>query len=161
MAFKDLPSWAKGTVAIAGTLTVILGGYFAVRGINNIVKGKSSRDSSKATKSDLKNLNKNQDTAQTISDSQAEAYASSIFSALNGYGTDEDAIVSVFDKVKNEADVLAISNAFGVREVSSGSWNPEPNYKGDLSGALREDLSDYWVNKLNEVLADKGITFRF
>ena len=160
MAFKDLPSWAKGTVAIVGTLTIVVGGYYAVKGISNIVKNKGVRDSNRATSGDLKDLNKNQSTAQTITESQAEAYSSALVSAMEGLGTDETAIKSVFSKLKNDADVLAVMSAFGTREIGSGSWFV-PNYRGDLAGALRDELDSAEIDKINSTLASKNIKFRF
>lgn len=89
------------------------------------------------------------------------ALAKKIFDACDGYGTSEDTIVDVFKELRNNADFDALSNAYGVREVSSGTWNVfQSNFQGNLSSTLRNELSSSWINDLNEILSSKGITRR-
>lgn len=161
MAFKDLPSWAKGTVAVVGTLAIVGGGFFAIRGIKRYIENKQSRDSEKATSGDLKDLNKNQSTAQTFSNSQAQTFASALFSAMDGWGTDEEAIFSVFKNCKNDADVLAIIKAFGQRANTAEILWTFDTMKGDLSALLRDELDSSDISKINTIFASKNIKFRF
>lgn len=87
--------------------------------------------------------------------------AKKIFDACDGYGTSEDTIVDVFKQLRNNADFDALSNAYGVREVSSGTWNVfQSNFQGNLSSTLRNELSSSWIDDLNEILSSKGITRR-
>jgi hypothetical protein len=79
---------------------------------------------------------------------------------MDGYGTDEEQIYGVFKNIKNDADFAMIQNAYGIREISSGAWNPEPNFKGTLSGALTNELSASEKDVLNNILAQKKITYR-
>ena len=79
---------------------------------------------------------------------------------MDGYGTDEATIYSVFSKFKNAGDFALVMNAYGVREISSGAWNPEPNFKGTLIGALTSELNVENKTKINKILASKKIPNR-
>lgn len=86
------------------------------------------------------------------------ALANEIFDACDGYGTGEDSIVAVFQQLRNNADFDALQDAYGVREVSSGTWNVfQTNFEGDLSSTLRDELSSSWISKINGILSSKGI----
>lgn len=66
------------------------------------------------------------------------------------YGTDEDSIKAVMVKMKNDADVLKLIQAYGNRE----------GY--DLSGWLRDDMSDEYMEEyVNGPLRANGVTFQF
>jgi hypothetical protein len=159
--FSSLPNWAKGTIAVAGTITVIVGGYFAVRGIKRGIQNIRDNNESRNVKGDLNDLNANKTTKQTISDSQASGFASRIFVALNGNGTDESAIYDVFNNVVNDADVLAIIKAFGNKELTNSLLWETVVYKGGLSGAIQDEFDSAEIEKLNSILAGKNIKYRF
>lgn len=73
-------------------------------------------------------------------------------------GTDEDAIVSEFDKIKSTCDAIMLVQAFGKRwERGTITWGEEG--KVELGGWLRTELSDFWVTKINDNLKAKGVNF--
>lgn len=87
--------------------------------------------------------------------------AKKIFDACDGYGTYENTILDVFKQLRNNADFDALSDAYGVREVSSGTGNIfQSNFKGDLSSTLRDELSSSWIDDINDELSSKGISRR-
>ena len=51
-------------------------------------------------------------------------------------------------------------SAYGSREISSGAWNPEPNFTGTLTGAITSECDATEKAKLNQILQSKGITNR-
>jgi hypothetical protein len=79
---------------------------------------------------------------------------------MDGYGTNETAIFGVFYKLFNDADFLAVSKSFGVREISSGYLNPEPNMKGTMTECLHSELAFDDRKKVNDILKAKKIRFR-
>ena len=160
-AFKQLPMWAKGVVAVGVLLGVGVGTYYLVKfGKRTSENMRNNRDN-KVVKDDLKKLNKDDSTKQKISDSQAKSLASGLFTAMDNYGTDEDAIYSIFRKVKNDADVLAVIKAYGTKTLTvTGLWTSD-DYTGDLAGSLRQELSPGDMNRINTILDKKGIEFRF
>ncbi len=96
-----------------------------------------------------------------MSDSQISASANKLFTGFDGYGTDFMAVITALTPVKNEADILAIVKSYGIREVSSGKLNPEPNLIGTLSQAMVSELSPEQLVAVNKFLTNRGIKFRF
>lgn len=87
-----------------------------------------------------------------------KSMADSIYEALDGYGSSFQPIMDEFAKLNNNSDFDALYNAYGTRTVSSGRGNVfVSDYTGDLSGAIKEDLSKTEIGKLNSVLSNKGI----
>jgi hypothetical protein len=103
--------------------------------------------------------------------SQYLSYADKLVQAMNGCGTDESMIYSVFNAMKNEADVLQLITSFGLRyytpcpvsdPISYTIWQFNDHaYGGELSTWLSYDLSDNEISKINSILRSKGITFQF
>lgn len=158
-AFYSLPPWAKGAIAVG----VLAGVAYVLHKVATAPKNiKGNQGNREQTNQELKEEQqiKEQGKKPTLSKSQMSTAANVIFNAMDGYGTDEDAIMRQMRKIKNDLDYLGISNAYGTREVSSGRFNPEPNYKGKLAGSLQNDLSDYWIGLINKHLKSKGVKYR-
>lgn len=157
--FSDLPNWAKGFIAV----TIVVGvGY----GIYKISKFKTktrdqegAKDQVKTEISELSNSQKSK--PATLTKSQAESIANACHVAMDGYGTDEAQVVAQLKKIKNNTDFLLVSTSYGVRKVSSGHLNPEPDFVGTLSGALHNELSQSWLDKINKDLKSKSIKYSF
>jgi hypothetical protein len=145
---------------IIRVVLLVIGAYVAYRIVKGVVKATPQREEEQAGMNELDILNLNSATKQKITKQQAESFANVLFTAMDGYGTDEDTIAGVFKQMKNNADFAGISAAYGVRELSSGRMNPEPNYKGGLSGALASELSQSWKDIINKDLASRKITYK-
>jgi hypothetical protein len=158
---EGIPSWAKGVIAVVATGLVVVGVVYGIKGIKKAIKNKASKDESKSVKGDLADLNNNVITKQTISNAQASGFAGGLYSAMNGVGTDVDAILNIFKKVNNDADVLAIVKAYGTKSLTSTLLWESETFNGQLSGALRDELDSSDVNKINKILSDKGIGYQF
>lgn len=75
--------------------------------------------------------------------------ANTLYRAMKGAGTDEDAIYRVFNRMNNTADLKKLKLAFGTRDdMTLGEW-------------LEDDLSTSEINKVNNILSTKGITMLF
>jgi hypothetical protein len=160
--YSTLPPWAKGAIAV-GVLAVIgVVGYTIYKKLKDTTSGKASgdRQEDRGWNKEFDNLNTNPSTKATMSQAQMLAFATTLFTAMDGYGTDEDTIAGIFKQMKNNADFAGVSAAYGVRELSSGRMNPEPNYKGGLSGALASELSQSWKDIINKDLASRKITYK-
>jgi hypothetical protein len=100
-------------------------------------------------------LNQWQNVGQTPSyqNTQYLIFADSLSAAMAYWGpvnTDEEAIRNVFKKMNNNADVLKLIAAFGIRD----DWG--------LSKWLTYELDDDAKEKyVNSVLRSKGITYQF
>jgi hypothetical protein len=158
--FTGLPQWAKGVIAVA-----ILGGVaYGVYAITKTLKGaKENRDDKEEQKgwdSEEEQILKDPKRKATLSSAQLRAMANKIFSAMDGYGTDEEAIVSVIRSLKTDGDFVGLQKAFGIRTIDSGYLNPAPNFKGTLNAALTDELSNYYKQRINKILSNKKIKYR-
>ena len=99
--------------------------------------------------------------ASGVSNLDFRALSNDVFDALDGYGTNEEAIENAFNKLQSDADLNALIDAYGVRTVSSGALNVfQKDYTGDLFGSLKSELNSTELDRLNQILANKGITKR-
>ena len=102
--FGQLPTWAKGVIAIALTGAALYGGYKIYLWVKKKHELEGSNKENKDTSRELSELNRNPKTAQTLSKSDADAIANQIFAAMDGYGTDTRKIVKQLMYIKNKAD---------------------------------------------------------
>ena len=157
--FKNLPPWAKGTMAVVLTAGVIGGTYLAIKKIRTSIEDRKRRDENKAVTDKLAELNKNSSTKQKLSDISIKSMANIIETSFNGMGTDYWAVSTQIDRLKNDADFLALKEAFGTRDINSGVYLV-PDFKGNLSEAIHNEMSADEVLDLNKLIAGKGIKYR-
>jgi hypothetical protein len=164
-SYMNLPPATRGLVTVVGVGLGLWVVYKIYKSLADTAGGvvspeKAGAQEDRGWNKDIDKLNQNPATRATITQAQASSFAASLFAAMDGYGTDEDRILNVFKQLKNDADYAYVQSAYGVREISSGAWNPEPNFKGTLSGALSSELDSDYVAKINKILADKKISYR-
>ncbi|MDL2309025.1 hypothetical protein LJC53_05530 [Bacteroidales bacterium OttesenSCG-928-C03] len=85
----------------------------------------------------------------SYTESQYKAYATRLYNAMKGWGTNESAIYAVFNEMNNTADVLKLISVYGVKDDET------------LPEWLHGDLSILEINKLNKILSGKGINYQF
>ncbi len=159
-ANSTVPGWEKGLIILGGGILAAVVLHNVVKAAKNLREQKGSREEHQATQDELAALNKGAGTKQTITPTQATSMANIIFTAMDGYGTDGITIMKQLIQLKNQADWLALSSAFGIREISSGKLNPTPNFKGTLAGAFADEFGVNDVpmqTKINELFKARGI----
>lgn len=156
----NVPYFSPRGEKIVKIIAVALAGYIVYRVVKAQMAQSPQNTQVQEAYTELDKLNQNSSTRQKISDYQAIQYANILFTAVDGYGTDEPAIFSVFSKLYNNADYLAVSKAFGVRTISTGRFNPEPNYKATMEQALYTDLGFDDRKRVNDILRSKGIKYK-
>jgi hypothetical protein len=150
----------KGLVITVGVMAAIgIASYLIYRKIKVETKKADSKDELKDSNSELNNVIV-QGQKPTLSPSQISQTANSLFSAMDGYGTNWNIIVKEFAKINNYADLLSVIKSFGVRTIDSGRFNPTPNFVGTLAVCLKDELSSERITALNNMLARKGIKSR-
>ena len=157
--YGDLSPRAKNIVVVTG---VILGGIIIwklMRNLASIRDRVAARDEAQATADELEEANQSAATKQTLTQSQVEAIANSMYAAMDGYGTYEDTIYGNFKQLKNNADFLAVVKAYGVRTVHSKVYFVS-DVTTTLVPALQSELSQGWIDYINELLQSKGIKYR-
>jgi len=164
-SYMNLPPATRGLITVVGVGILVYIGFKVFKNVAGTVQGKVTPD--KANKqedqgwnNEVEKLNQNPATKATISAAQASSFANSCHAAIDGYQTDEEALYNVFSNLKNNADFALLMSAYGSREVSSGAWNPEPNFVGTLTGAITSECDATEKAKLNQILQSKGITNR-
>ncbi len=155
-AFTELPPWAKGVVGIATlgiAVVIVRAGYIAIK----TAQEKSKQNRTAAAADQGLNELRSQQIFPSYPDTQYKILADKLEQCFQGYGTCSD--FSAWEAMKNDADVLKLIQAFGVRTISSGKWNPTPDTIGNLSTILADEGSSFDV--INGMLAKKGIKYRF
>ena len=154
--YKEQPTAIKGAIALVGTLVV---GYAAFT-VFGLLKKKTSELTDTnlvGNRKDLADVQR-QGVKPSYSDSEFQAFAAQLHSAMDRIGTDTDAIYRVFGKMKNKADVLKLIEAYGKRPLWVSFLNtPDMN----LFDSLSNELSGDELDKINKILKDKGINYQF
>jgi hypothetical protein len=88
----------------------------------------------------------------TYTNRDYDVFATKLWNAMYGAGTDEDAVNRVFDSMYNDADVIKLINAFGKRKGML-SFDEEDLYSWIANDGMADDV--------NEILSRKGISIRF
>lgn len=145
-------------------IVMLVGGAIGLvvlyKALSGFISNQNGRQEVQGASNELDKLNQNPATRQKLSGYQAEQLANSIFTAMDGYQTNEDAIYVAFRQLKNNADFLAVSKAYGVREVSAGQWSLVRDMKGTLTQCLQDELDSTERKKVNEILKARNIRFR-
>jgi hypothetical protein len=93
-----------------------------------------------------------QNVGQTPSyqNTQYQIFADTLYTAMDGWGTDEDSVKTVMQAMNNNADVLKLIQVFGIRDGYG------------LAGWIADDFSASDKEKyINQVLRVRGITYQF
>jgi hypothetical protein len=164
--YESQPSAVK-IIVVAG---LGLLGYSIYRGFKRRQEERDLLKAAQAANSELTQLAA-QGIQPTYNDSQFEAFSVAIDGAVAGCGTDEDAILSVFRAMRNEADIRKLISVFGVRyftpcvysdPVSYTIWLANHQaYPGDLASFLATDLSSGYIEEINSILRSNGIEYKF
>ena len=85
----------------------------------------------------------------TLTQAQFNSYASALYSAMKGWGTDEEKIYNVFRQMNTRSDVLQLIKVFGVKDGDT------------LTEWLNDDLSASEIEKINTILATNDINYSF
>jgi len=106
-------------------------------------------------------LQEGSSTTPTYPNSQYFAWANRLEQSMFDIGTDEDAIFSVFSYLRNNGDFIKLKQAFGVREYTGGFLPGFLSPDLSLDGWIQEELDSSEIQQLNNILKNKGITYRF
>jgi len=113
-------------------------------------------DEKKAVESELTQAAKQK--PLSYPDSQYQSMARVIQIAGFDVGTDEAAIYSVFRRLKNNADYLALTQAWGKPTRKVYEWGIGRDMT--LQQFLRWEMNDKEIGKINAILKSKGIKYR-
>jgi hypothetical protein len=177
--YKELPSWAKGIVAIGGIAIV----YFTTKSIIKRLRihseGKKDRETLQTQETEIKNIQQGGAKA-TYFDSQYKTWATQLKEQYDGcdgsfgrpilqfippdwlFGTmwsnSGSATANIFMKLKNDVDYLKLSTAYGISTYDKcGLFNGD--FTGNLQSSIIDELDENERNSLNKILMKNGITY--
>jgi len=168
--YSELPTWAKGTIAIVAAGSLVLIGI-AIR--NAIQKGKENKgdrqanqENDAATQAALNAL-QNQGITSTLTDNDAIALSRTIENAFSGaetVATEESVMNQIKAKVKNQADWVKLQQVFGVRTIpdilfGSTTYDLRSLLLDQLDSFTMFGLGKRYSEVLVEDLAKQGVTF--
>jgi len=113
-----------------------------------------------AEKKDVKILEQ-QGQKATYLDSNYKQFADGLYAARAANapffwgGTNEDAMYSIFNKMKNDLDIAKLVTAFGERRLSFSLTS------ANLGGYLNDELDSTELGIINTDLRSKGIKYQF
>lgn len=166
-----IPGWEAGLIA----LTVVgVAAYLIIKGkkdANDKAQVAQDTDAVAIADAELEKLRNQTGEMPTYDDSTFSNFTIQLVGAISGCGTDEDAIYSVFQQMNNKADVLKLISVFGVQIYVPCFWSNPVDYelyeigakifKGGLAAFLAFDLELSEMKKINDILAAKGIDYKF
>jgi hypothetical protein len=135
-------------IKIALITVLIIAIYFTV---NSAIKKIGEKQTEKQAGKEVNKSN------LTYSQSQYEAFADKLEDAVTYWGTDETAIYNVMDAMKTKDDILNLIAAFGTRMIYGFFSKEEMN----LVTALNRDLKNKEIDRINNILANNGIDYKF
>lgn len=150
--YTELPTWAKGAIAIAVIGGVGLIGYKIYKVISNEQELKDSQETANASEDEYKKLLK-QGQKLSFPEINYVSASNSIVSGLDGcetYFGEEDAKYAVMNVVKKPIDWYFLVKTFGSRMVDNCGWGT-----GETAYALPELLRE----QLGSISASSGNYF--
>jgi hypothetical protein len=152
-------TWIKLGMYVAGGVALA----FGVKKVLDYFKPERKRDENEKKQiiDELEAEKKKK--AASYAPSVYAGFASTIAEAIFGYDTDNEAIYSVFRKLKNNTDYLMLAKAWGnpTRQVFPDFFVfYDTGKKLTLPAALRYDMNATECAKINTILKNNGITYR-
>ncbi len=154
-----MPPWAIGIIAVVVVGSAVWVGWKVYQKSKDRKDTAEGREEIKEVKGDLKELAK-KDIKPSFADSRYQSLANQIQESLDGCGTNEQVVIKAFSEMMNDADVLKLVTAYGVREYDNCGYGTG-DFKGTLSQAIVNEMDVSERAKLNKSLAAKGITYTF
>ena len=156
--YEGLPPWGKAVTLLG----IGAAAYFLYQKISASVTVKKTlkeeRETLNTAQNDIKKL-ENDGVRQSYSDAQYKVWADVAYACYAGWGTCTGD--TIFVNLKNDVDVLKLIQAFGIRTIPSGRFNPAPDFTGTLPQVMRDELTLGQIKSINDLLAKKGITYKF
>lgn len=88
----------------------------------------------------------------TITETQAQLISENLLSAMNRFGTDEQAIYDEFDKIESPDDMVLVSEKFGIKKYDGAGeaifFGMPKNLKGWLYAELNDKAREPIENKI-------------
>lgn len=161
--YKDLPTYAKGVVAIA--LTGIVG-FLGYKLYGKLFPSQSERDAAKLLNSVTNDVAKFQREGlkPTYPSANYVTFANTIYQGMRyAVGDDYGSVVNTLKKMENKLDAALLIDAFGVKQnYAFGIPTGDPM---DMLSFIKTELGNEWwfinrIKQINEDWSSKGIPYK-
>ncbi len=141
-------------IKVGGTALAVGAGYLLIR---KLLKGKANSDGTSTKVAPTLKSMRIESSGLSITTSDAALYASTLYTAMVDFGTEEEIIYSVIDKVKTRNDMLLVIRTFGVKKYLWGSRAAFIGQNINLVGWLRAELSSREIARIKPKFDNWGI----
>jgi len=159
-SFTGMPTWAKGLIGVVVVGAVLIVAYKIYKKSTDLVKEQGERQQDQQINNELVQLMSKGEKPK-LTKAQWLGLANKIHTAMDGWGTDNLAILQAFMSIPTYLDLLGVMQSYGVRTVASGKGNPAPDFKGTMSSAIVDDMDAVYVQKINQILTARKIPYKF
>lgn len=162
--WNSLPNWARGVIIVTILLVLIYLGWQFKDFLNQAPGEKEEKAKGNPVKTpqqakvELAKMKALKDPrfTPTYSETQFKSFADQLFEAMNNTGSNSSVIKNIFSKLYKTADVYALINAYGVRQLKVlGLADGGP---GNLSQHL---VSEGETDSANKGLEKNKVYFSF
>lgn len=153
-SFAGLPSWAKGIISVG----IIAGVGYVIYKVTQKLGEEPKRDADEDKQIQTELEIEIKKSPLTYGPSQYATFANNIQEAGYDVGTDEEAIYSIFRKIKNNADYLALLKAWGKPTRTVYEWGI--GRKKTLTQFLKSEMDNTEIRKINTILSNNKVKYR-
>ena len=150
---------AAAPYVIIGSIALYVGNKLikATKKVSDVFGGSEDKEvlNSNIDAEQKKLINKGQKLSYTIF--SYKSLAGMLLNAMGGIGTDEEVIYATFRKMNNDLDLTELYKQFSTHLYIVGV---RPLYL-DLGQWINQELNSSEIAKLNKILADKNINYKF
>lgn len=158
--FNQLPGPAKIVIVVAGVGVGLFVGWKVYDVVRKRLNSADSFKEKAQVDDEIKALAEKK-ILPTYPNSTYTQMANQLFALMDGYGSGAMSMPAIFAKLINNADMLKLIDAYGIREVSSGKGNPTPNFRGTLAATISDELDPLDIANINRVLVARKISITF
>lgn len=168
--YKSSPPAAKTAIVIGGLALTTYVIWQIAKNRDQKEKDKEANQAGAAAAKQIKELEK-QGQRRTLTDYQLDQLVTAFYQAVDGCGTDEDAVYNVFRKLNNNMDLLYLTYRFGIQyympcaaysPISYAKWMiNRKSFPADLTTYINYELSQSEIEKINQILISRGINYLF
>ena len=131
-------------------------GFFVIKYSKNVAAAFKKWQKGKDIKKERDALAKTQSLTYPIS--QYQIFATSLYDAFVGGGTDNDRVKSVMSQIRNDLDVLKLIEVYDTRDGGTSWWSPDMT----LIEQIPYDMTDSEIETyVNGPLRSNGVTYKF
>lgn len=163
--WSDLPTWAKGVIAVAVTGTLVFVGYKIYKKVNVSEQDKEEKQRREEEEKLLKEetVKEQKKLNRTYQKSQYISFANNIFNLFNGcmdtdFGaSDYSKAAIILKSMKNDLDVAELINAYGTRQRTCLGFDVKGKdslmttigevWKSPFYSKMKENINNDWANK--------------